>query len=65
MPKSLVLVVVNMGKGRILLFYCVCSSLANFRVLQYAMMYLKVVPLLGYSVNSLYVFSLCQGQCRY
>lgn len=64
-PKSLVLVVVNMGRGKILPFYCVCYSLTNSRVLQYAMMCLEVVPLLGRSVNSYFVFSLCQSQCRY
>ena len=64
-PKSLVLVVVNMGRRKILPFYCVCYSLTNSRALQYAMMYLEVVPLLGHSVNSYFVFSLCQSQCRY
>lgn len=54
-----------MGEREDIPFYCVCYSLANSRVLQYAMMCLEVVPLLGRSVNSYFVFSLCQSQCRY
>lgn len=64
-PKSLVLVVVNMGRGKILPFYCVYYSLTNSRVLQYAMMCPEAVPLVGRSVDSYFVFSLCQSQCRY
>lgn len=45
-PKSLVLVVVNMGRGKILPFYCVCYSSTTSRVLLYGMMYLEVVPLI-------------------